>query len=305
MAAFGCSLRAIALKRQYLPKAIYKYRSDNINARENLRSNTIWLASPESYNDPYDCLLRFSGPSMTSAFEKGLIDPFIRGYGLEIPNEKINEAKQSATPLETLSQNISGVGKPGVSPKQIAEYFSKMVPKYVQTTVNSLQVMRGAMKLCSFSAVNDSILMWSHYGSHHQGFCVEYDIEQFDPADPFLRNLYPVVYSHEVFDLTPWAEKLVTGNREEFNPYFPLLGVLQKYDGWAYEKEWRYVLFQEAASPSRTRSVPTPSRVLLGARMPEHNKKELVEICAAKRISVWEMQMSSDRYELQAAPLSV
>jgi hypothetical protein len=70
---------AIALKRQHLPKTIYKYPSDNINARENLRSNTIWLASPESYNDPYDSLLRFSGPSMTSALEKGLIDPFIRG----------------------------------------------------------------------------------------------------------------------------------------------------------------------------------------------------------------------------------
>jgi hypothetical protein len=187
----------------------------------------------------------------------------------------------------------------------MAEHFSKMLPQYVQNTVNFLQAMRSVMKLCSFSAVNDSILMWSHYGSHHQGFRVEYDIEQFDPGDAFLSNLYPVVYSHEVFDLTPWAEKLVTGNREEFNPYFPLLGVLQKYDGWAYEKEWRYVLFQETASPSRARLMPTPSRVLLGAKMAEPNKKELVEVCGAKRICAWEMQMSGDKYELQAAPLSV
>ena len=105
--------KAIAFKQKHLPKRIYKYRSDNSYARENLTLSTIWLASPDSYNDPYDCLLRFSGPSMASAFERGLIDPVISGYQLDIPVDKVNEAKQSATPLETLSRNISGVGKPG------------------------------------------------------------------------------------------------------------------------------------------------------------------------------------------------
>ena len=147
--------------------------------------------------------------------------------------------------------------------------------------------------------------MWSHYGSNHQGFCIEYDIGQFDPGDAFLKNLYPVVYSRELFDLTPWAEKLVTGQREEFNEMFPLLAVLQKFAGWAYENEWRYVQFQEAPNPNRVSPVPTPSRVLLGAKMPESRMKELIAICAAKRIGVWQMHMSSDKYELLAVPMSV
>jgi hypothetical protein len=45
---------AIAFKRQHLPKRIYKYRAESPYSRENLTSSTIWLASPDSYNDPYD-----------------------------------------------------------------------------------------------------------------------------------------------------------------------------------------------------------------------------------------------------------
>src|SRR5215469_9264000 len=142
---------------------------------------------------------------MTAAFERGLIDPFVTGYKLEIPADKIEEAKHSTAPLETLSRHITGVGKPGSNPKQMAEFFSKVVPTYVQSTVDVLQAVRTIMKVCSFSAVNDSILMWSHYGRNHQGFCVEYDLSKFDPQDAFLKNLYPVIYSYQLVDLTPWA----------------------------------------------------------------------------------------------------
>jgi GNAT superfamily N-acetyltransferase len=296
---------AIALKQKYLPKRIYKYRSDNSYARESLKSSTIWLASPDSYNDPYDCLLRFSPASMTAAFERGLIDPFVTGYKLEVPADKVEEAKQSTTPLETLSHHITGVGKPGANPKQMTEFFSKMVPKYVESTVAVLQAIRTIMKVCSFSAVNDSILMWSHYGSNHQGFCIEYDLSKFDQHDAFLRNLYPVVYSHQLVDLTPWAEKLVTGKREELTTLFPLLGVIQKFEGWAYEQEWRYVSFQEDPSPNRTRSMPLPSRVFIGAKAPSSTMAGLMAICQEKNIGLWQMHMSNDQYELLANPVDI
>jgi hypothetical protein len=134
--------KAIAFKHQYLPKQIYKYRSDTPNARKNLISNTIWLASPESYNDPYDCFLQFSPASMASAFEKGLIDAFVAGYKLSIPLEKINEAKHSPTPLQTFIQEISSEAKTGSDPLQIAKILSETVPNYIKTTVEFLQAVR-------------------------------------------------------------------------------------------------------------------------------------------------------------------
>jgi len=294
----------IALKQQYLPKRIYKYRSDNSYARENFKSNAIWLASPDAYNDPYDCLLRFSESNMTSAFERGLIDPFITGFQLEIPEEKVEEAKQSATPLETLIANVTGVGKPGANPKETVEFLSKLGHNFVNIAVDFLQTLRSIMKICSFSAVNDSILMWSHYANNHQGFCIEYDLEKFDPSDAFLKNLYPVIYSHQLFDVTPWAEKLVSGDAGQLTTLFPLLGVIQKFEGWAHENEWRYVSFQEKPTQDRARPMPLPSRVFLGARAQSSTREGLLEICKEKDIGLWQMHMSNDKYELLADPIT-
>jgi hypothetical protein len=114
--------------------------------------------------------------------------------------------------------------------------------------------------MASFSEVSDSIRMWSHYGSNHQGFCIEYELEKFDPGDAFLKNLYPLIYSHQLFDLTTWAEKLVSGEVGQLTTVFPLLGLLQKFEGWAYEKEWRYILFQEKPAPNRVRPMAIPNR---------------------------------------------
>ena len=295
--------KAIAFKQQFLPTQIYKYRGDTPNARKNLTSSTIWLASPESYNDPYDCFLQFSAPSMASAFERGLIDAFVTGYKLDISLEKIKDAKQSPTPLQTFIQNISSENKAGSSAQQVAKNLAEVVPNYIKTTVEFLQVVRTIAKICSFSAVHDSILMWSHYAKDHQGFCVEYELQEFDPGDPFLRNLYPVTYSHDLVDLTPWAEKLGTGKTEELTPGFLLLGVLQKFAGWEYEQEWRYVSFQEAPTSNRDRPMLQPSRVFLSSKATAATKTELCSICGGKNIPVWQMRMSSDKYELLADPI--
>lgn len=295
--------KAIAFKQQYLPERIYKYRGDTSNARKNLASSTIWLASPESYNDPYDCFLQFSATSMASAFERGLIDAFATGYKLEVPLEKINEAKQSLTPLQTFIQTIGSEGKAGSSPQHVAKILAEVVPNYIKTTVEFLQLVRTIAKICSFSAVHDSILMWIHYAKDHQGFCIEYDLKKFGPGDPFLRNLYPVTYSHDLVDLTSWAEKLVTGKAEDLTPGFLLLGVLQKFEGWEYEQEWRYVFFQEEPTSKRDRPMPQPSRVFLGSKATPATTKELCSICEGKNIPVWQMRMSSEKYELLADPI--
>jgi len=46
---------AIAFKQQHLPRRIYKYRRDCPESRDCLEASSLWMASPDSYNDPYDC----------------------------------------------------------------------------------------------------------------------------------------------------------------------------------------------------------------------------------------------------------
>jgi hypothetical protein len=140
--------------------------------------------------------------------------------------------------------------------------------------------------------------MWGHYAQDHKGFCVEYDIEALTSDQVLRKNLYPVIYSPILYDLTSFAEKLVGKNRNDFNPSSPLLGVLHKFDGWIYEQEWRAVQYTQAVVDDYNWAVSTPSRVFLGAKMEAKNAKEIFDLCEPRGIEVHRMSMASDRFEL-------
>lgn len=46
---------AFLMKNQHLPNSIFKYREVNENSLKNLEEDTVWLADPSNFNDPYDC----------------------------------------------------------------------------------------------------------------------------------------------------------------------------------------------------------------------------------------------------------
>lgn len=287
---------ARVLKQKFLPKRIYKYRADNEHARQGLTANTIWLASPDSYNDPFDCVLSFSESDVITAFERGAVEAYSKALGL--PSEKVSEAMNSASPFKALIEIVGAVEIDGAHPKDAAQMVESIGPDVVKLIANIVEIPRALVKLCSFSAVMDSILMWSHYANNHSGFCIEYSLERFEQKDAFLKNLYPVVYSNELFEVTEWVQELFTGKRDDLNTTFALLGVLQKYEGWAYEEEWRYVVYGEAVAPNRTRRMPPPSRVFLGAKASLTTINEVVTICDKMEVPVSQMRMSSDRFQL-------
>jgi hypothetical protein len=64
---------AIEIKQQYLPKRIYKYRRNCLNARTNLENDTVWMSSPEFFNDPYDCLFKVSEQLLSADLEEKLL----------------------------------------------------------------------------------------------------------------------------------------------------------------------------------------------------------------------------------------
>jgi hypothetical protein len=75
--------QALAIKQQHLPKRIYKYRRDCKNSLDNLKNNTVWLGSPDSYNDPYDCAFRLSDDGLVSALKKRLVDALLVSYHIQ------------------------------------------------------------------------------------------------------------------------------------------------------------------------------------------------------------------------------
>lgn len=295
-----CVEEALGIKQQHLPKRIYKYRQVCPYHISNLKTDTVWLSSPESFNDPYDCWLTLADNIVATLIERRLLDAFVKANHLQkfLPATQIDEASRSVHPLRTITEFIPNRGAAAVRLKQKAADYSVRVGGLANNVVSILREWRKLVKLCSFSGVNDSLLMWGHYADNHRGFCLEYDVEALDAVHPFRRNLYPVVYSHQLYGLRLYAEKLVAPNRQEFCPMLPLLAMMHKFDGWGYEEEWRMIFEKEVVIADHDQPAPTPSRIFLGSRMELAKSKELLSICEQKKIPAYKMRLADDRFEL-------
>jgi hypothetical protein len=295
---------AIAIKEQHLPKRIYKYRCDTDYARDCLKTDTVWMASPESYNDPYDCSLTFPLDTLLALLEARMVDPFIKAAKLEglISAGEIESAKKSSKPLNTIVQHMRLLSSPEARHYWggKAESYSAELVAHAQGTVAQIEGFRKRAKVCSFSAVNDSLLMWSHYANHHKGICIEYNLEALGADHSFRKNLYPVLYSKDFYDLLPFMQGLTGGSRQEYRLMIPLVAMLHKFDGWEYEKEWRLMSETENIVEDHPQPAPVPSRIFLGARFEPSTGKHLLAICREKGIPISRMGLAKGKFALSS-----
>ena len=258
--------KAFAIKAEHMPKHIYRYQPDSENRRKSLANDKVWLCSPDQYNDPYDCEFRVSDASVETAAHKRL-----------------------AASFKAANQQMLAVGCSKAS-------------ELVQNALSKIRGWRQLVKVCCFSEDPNSMLMWGHYAGNHRGVCIEYDLE--DPkADQFRTKLYPVVYSDKPYDLTPWAESLVNGSLA-FNPELPTLGLIHKFKGWEYEREWRVLSVSTDVKSDHDWPAPTPPRVFVGSKMEKANKQAFRDICEPRGIEVLEMHRAEDSFKLLSAPFS-
>jgi Protein of unknown function (DUF2971) len=304
---FGLLEQAFLQKDLALPKRLSKYRSVNNYSLKNLADDTVWLADPFQLNDPFDSGLgvqfeiyaeyfneRSADHLAKMASDSGLIDRdeadklAARPEGLQKLMRALSE-KESSLSLNHSDEFITA----------ILAAFEKQSTAAVEKT---MAVLRKSLKLCSFSEVHDSIVMWSHYADYHRGFCIEYPVGELPPGDIRRRMLFPVVYADELFDATAIFQEMLAGGRVA-NNLFALAACLQKSSEWSYEKEWR-LAFPAGIIPSSTAYLmPRPSAIFLGAKITPSARESVLAIVEPKGIPVFHMLLSNNSFRLHAEPL--
>jgi hypothetical protein len=294
---------AFAIKYQNRPKSVFKYRCNDERSFDNLENDLVWICSPTSYNDPYDSSISITPETLTKTVIQDVVKEFIaKKLGPRVEAHKVEQILNAPSPALAL-QNLIMIEMDEVPPEQRA-MFSEPLESQMQDWEDTFGAMlpashKGSLKICSFSGTQHSIIMWSHYADKHQGFCIEYDTESLPEGHPFMRMLYPVIYSEKLFDGTNYYLAAI-GNQSSFNVLFPTLAALYKSPEWSYEKEWRLVIpanLVKKASPWR---VPTPTRVYLGSLISDKDGQRVIEICKKKGIEVHRMQLADDSFCLQS-----
>ncbi|USZ48452.1 DUF2971 domain-containing protein [Halomonas sp. DN3] len=116
------------------PKLLYKYRTID-QAKKILDDFSFWFATPDTFNDPFDCgLSENQAPTLDDARKH-----FKR---LNVSNDRI---------------------------EQLIELYKRKPEKLVELVKNAKEKSIYSKGVLSLSEKYDDILMWSHYSQYHQG----------------------------------------------------------------------------------------------------------------------------------------
>ncbi|KIL74356.1 DUF2971 domain-containing protein [Bacillus badius] len=294
---------AMKLKQQNIPSSLYKYRDVNDNALSNFENDTVWFNNASKLNDPYDCFSTMD--AKTYAEERmalvmlNTLPSLGEKHGIELSDEQIEQMKGKSF-KEIFEFGLSFDEQFKDSPEKIREItkvvdnvFDKIHEEYLKERNERSQ---SGIFLTCFSKCNDSILMWSHYAKNHTGFCIEYDFTQphIDPG--LIRNLQPVIYTDNIFDMTPYIMQAVK-SKSEYNNLWITYGALFKSNEWKYEKEWR-MTFPLGKGSGFNSPLFKPKAIYLGSKITEEDKEKIMPIAQQKQISVFQMKMKNDEFKL-------
>jgi hypothetical protein len=155
---------------------------------------------------------------------------------------------------------------------------------------HSLDIMRKAQGVLSFSAKSSSPTMFAHYASNHTGICMI-----FDPAkdQSFFRGLERVKYPPE------W--KQVT--QQEIDDFSWPRMLFEKAPDWSYEEEWRII-----SAPPRAAKVDRSALVgvVQGMNMSQHDRELLTKLIEGRRLELWKARPALSRnWQMEVVRVSV
>ena len=169
---------------------LYKYGHINKYSEYLFSTAKIWLSAPSELNDPFECRPWFT-------FE-GTKEEVIELLGKDIQKQNPTMPKDIAT-AEAESIYLQG--------------RHRDVKTWEAVQRDLIHSLGSNIGLYCLSRIPDSILMWSHYSSEHQGYCLEFDAT--DQMSVFGEAL-PVLYS----DSYPLVDYFKTPKERQFDPIF-------------------------------------------------------------------------------------
>lgn len=203
----------------------YKYRklyTEDLKFNEHtlriLEDRKIYIPSHKELNDPWEKIIEI---------------PVYKTYTQDEENELIQIDKQSK---ELGYDEFFNFGKETIETFKDIDSSMDEINHYMFDASN--------VGIFSMSTLNDSILLWSHYGDEHRGICIGFDKQDFLDTG----NVVKVKYRKKVYSIDPKHHY-----RKPEKQYFG-----NKHFSWLYEKEYRYLHPEssvEIISPAKINSI--------------------------------------------------
>lgn len=261
------------------PPILYKYRNWKDDYQKDLlRKNELFMASPGSLNDPFDCRIYENYLKYIDTEEKK------DNYILESLNKHSTYFKENDI---SLSQ----------AKKILEERMEDLLKYQIRSEVIGSEFDDKHFGITCFSEKWDSILMWTHYADNHRGYCIGFD-EKMLRISQLFDKIKRVEYSQNYPELDP----LNKHKKIDELKYF-----VKSLD-WEYEKEVRLLnLYLDYKTPEPNRIITLDNKfikeVIIGLNTSKKDREEIISIARDKNIYIWqtikaEFEFKIERYEI-------
>jgi len=211
-------------------KILYKYRSwqeeipsEKRFQRKILTHSEIYFPCPKDFNDPFDSKILKRYDLMS--FEERISFLYIKLYR-RYPNLSMHDIH---------NKFVKEIEKAKIISDSTLMDLSK---KYSEGLISNHGIF-------STSRRNNNILMWTHYGNSHKGYCIGFDsykLLNFLDSLGYKVGLFPVNYDNNYPTILPKIKK-----EEIVQNIFTQLTTKAKQ--WEYEKEYRYIIVENSSFP--------------------------------------------------------
>jgi hypothetical protein len=215
---------------------LYKYGSLGEHSEALFSTPTVWFSPPSQLNDPFECRPWFT-------FD-GTRDQIIGLLKRELRRRRPETGEYDIT-ATAVSIYLDGRHRNPATWEGLRR--------------DAISTFANTVGLYCLSAKPDSILMWSHYGRDHTGYCLEFEATD---HTLFFGAAQQVRYSEDF----PVVDCFNTPNDKRVNLIF-----LTKFSGWAYEEEWR-IIDHDSGPGLREYPPHLLTSVIFGLRMTPEQK---------------------------------
>lgn len=292
------------------PTSLFKYRPFDQFSFDMLEKSYIYCCPADKEDDETECTATFDFGRLIDLKTNNLkfecinqIIEMIRPYCSKdtfdiVKNRILSIVKKDGTVpanyMLDLSTELEQMLPDGVDiaplvnwivniPKQLdnPEISNQLEPLFL-TAYNA----RTEIGICSLAESNDIEYMWKKYAADGSGYCIEYDVSDYE----LNENILPVIYQDEretniIIQLVEsFLGQMITGLSDgqiiaDASQFIRLF--LTKYRKWEYQKEWRFI-----GSANDKPFAPKIKCIYLGKNVSEENKEKMIEFANTRNIDI-------------------
>ena len=280
------------------PKSLFKYRPFDDYTFDMFENNYVYLCQAEKLDDPSECMTELKVNDLYD-YEKNHLKPkcIEQIFDMIVPytNEDTHNQVKSM-----LNQIINQKGT--IYPKDILELTMYIQPMYPNTNLAPLvnyiasipQLLdkpevdeqfktflvvameaRQKLGICSLSETENNKEMWNNYANNNSGYCIEYDVSDYE----FNKDILPVVYKDDrncnvitqlinmfINDMIyNFSDKQIKTDISQYISLFVTKNLI-----WEYQKEWRLI-----GNAGEKAKAPKIKNVYLGYNVSSENEKKI------------------------------